>query len=79
MVYFLLDHTQPFIISTYLKTKNTLLIWYHTKILANNKTEHATQSGSDMDNTSNTTMKNEPELISQPEQDDEKKKEGMNS
>ena len=47
-------------------------------MLANNKMEHATQSGSDMDKTSNTTMKNEPGLISQPEQDDDKNKEGMN-
>ena len=47
-------------------------------MLANNKTEHATQPGSDIDNTSNTTMKNEPELISQPEQGDDKNKEGMN-
>ena len=46
-------------------------------MLANNKTEHATQPGSDMDDTSHTTMKNEPETISQPEQDDEKKNEGM--
>ena len=39
--------------------------------------EHATQSGSDMDKTSNTTMKNEPGSISHPEQGDDKKKEGM--
>ena len=54
------------------------MIWHHTKLLANNKSEQATQSGSDMDTTSNTTMKNEPEPKSQPEQDDDKKIEGMN-
>ena len=47
-------------------------------MLANNKTVHATQPGSNIDNTSHTTIKNEPETISQPEQDDDKKNEGMN-
>ena len=46
-------------------------------MLANNKTEHPTQPGIDMDNMSNTTMKNEPEMISQPEKNDDKQNEGM--
>ena len=47
-------------------------------MLANNKTEYASKPGSDADNTSHTTRKNEPDTISQPEKDDDKKIEGMN-